>query len=107
MERRGERLPAASPGVCVCRCTCVPAHTLGRFFLFFFLFGSAVFGDVSFPIAMHKMFGLPALIILQNNGMRLAAAARSSDVCHTLSPARCLRNWLLLFPAYLRRRGDV
>lgn len=75
----------------------MPAHTLGR--LLFFFFGSAVFEDVSFPAVMHKMFGLPVLIILQNNGMRLAAAAaRSSDVCHALSRARCLRNWLLLFP---------
>lgn len=64
-----------------------------------FFFGSAVFEDVSFPAVMHKMFGLPVLIILQNNGMRLvAAAAHSSDVCHTLSRARSLHNWLLLFP---------
>lgn len=91
----------------VCRCTCVLAHTLGSLFFYFFIFDSPVFGDVSFPMVMHKMFGLPALIILQNNGMRLAAAARSSDVCHTLSRARCLRNWLLLFPACLNRRGDV
>lgn len=103
MEEQSGRLPAPSPGVCVGVHTCVLAHTLGSFFFS----ASAVFGDVSFPMVMHKLFGLPALIILQNNGMRLAAAARSSDVCHTLSRARCLRNWLLLFPACLRRRGDV
>lgn len=93
MEWRSERLPA-SPGVCVGVHVCLPIPLEGCCFFF----GSAVFGDVSFPTVMHKMFGLPVLIILQNNGMRLAAAARSSDVCHTLSRARCLRNWLLLFP---------
>lgn len=70
MEEHSERSPASSPGVCVGVHVCL-AIPLGGFFFFF---GSAVFGDVSFPMVMHKMFGLPVLIILQNNGMHLAAA---------------------------------
>lgn len=100
MEQHSERLPGECVGVHVC----LPVPLGG--FLFFFPVGFAVFGDISFPMLMHKMFGLPGLIILQNNGKRLAAA-RSPDACHTLSRARCLCNCLLLLPVCLRRRGDV
>lgn len=76
------------------------ARTLGKvIFIYFFIFlSSAVFGDVSFPTAMHEMFGLPALIIPQNNGTRLAAVIYAAR-----APARCVRNWLLLFLARRRR----
>lgn len=84
-------------GVCVGVHVCLPIP--GRFFFG----GSAVLRDISFPMVMHKMFGVPALIILQNNGTRFAPLMYATHSLHLA----------VFLTAYyssrrgLRRRGDV
>lgn len=87
-------------GVCVGVHVCLPIP-LGGFFFFFC--GSAVLGDVSFPMVMHKMFVVPALIILQNNGTRFAPLMYAT---HALRLAVFLTAYYSSRRG-LRRRGDV